>query len=165
MGKDFMMKQFAAGSCYSYILSSRNEALIIDPHISLQGEYTRYLKKAGLTLKFIIDTHTHADHISGGSALTDLTGVPYMMHPNAPARCPSIRIQEGDELKVGELILKVLSTPGHTKDSISLICSERMFTGDALFIGEGGAGRTDLPGGNLVVPVQVTGPTNAGQWC
>jgi len=145
-----ILEQLNPGACRTYLVGSEKtrEAVLIDPVLERVKEYLEKIKKGRLTLKYIIDTHTHADHISGGSALTDVTGVPYVMHPNAPARCPSIRIKEGDELKVGELIFRVLSTPGHTKDSISLICSDRMFTGDALFIGEGGAGRTDLPGGD-----------------
>jgi glyoxylase-like metal-dependent hydrolase (beta-lactamase superfamily II)/rhodanese-related sulfurtransferase len=143
-------EQLNPGACKTYLVGSEKtrEAVLIDPVLEHVKEYLEKIKKERLILKYIIDTHTQADHISGGSALTDLTGVPYVMHPRAPARCPSLRINEGDNLTVGDLIFKVLYTPGHTKDSVSLICSDRLFTGDALFIGEGGAGRTDLPGGD-----------------
>jgi len=143
-------EQLNPGACRSYLIGSEKtrEAVLIDPVLEHVKEYLTKIKKEGFTLKYIMDTHTHADHISGGSALADLTGVPYVMHPNAPARCPSIRMNEGDELVVGELKFRALYTPGHTKDSISLACSDRIFTGDALFVGEGGAGRTDLPGGD-----------------
>jgi glyoxylase-like metal-dependent hydrolase (beta-lactamase superfamily II)/rhodanese-related sulfurtransferase len=142
--------QLNPGACRTYLVGSEKtrEAVLIDPVLEQVRDYLEKIKKEQLILKYIIDTHTHADHISGGSSLTDLTGVPYVMHPLAPAKCPSIRVNEGDMLKVGELVFEVLYTPGHSKDSISLVCSDRLFTGDALFIEEGGAGRTDLPGGD-----------------
>ena len=69
MKKEFESKQFIAGSCYSYILSSQREALVIDPHISLLKKYSNYLNKNKLRLKYIIDTHTHADHFSLAAVL------------------------------------------------------------------------------------------------
>ena len=83
MSKDFISRQFAAGSCYSYILSSNSEALIIDPHISLLEEYSKYLEKNKLQLKYIVDTHTHADHFSLAAILKDKFKVPVLMHEKA----------------------------------------------------------------------------------
>ena len=78
-----MIRQFIAGSCYSYILSSKDEALIIDPHISLLDEYKKYLTKNRLTLKLIVDTHTHADHFSLAAVLKKQFNAPVLMHEKA----------------------------------------------------------------------------------
>ncbi|MBU2221246.1 MAG: MBL fold metallo-hydrolase [Candidatus Omnitrophica bacterium] len=146
MAKDFMMKQFAAGSCYSYILSSRDEALIIDPHISLQEEYAGYLKKKGLGLKFIIDTHTHADHFSLAAALKKKTGARVLMHEKAVSGVADKRLKDNEQVAVGASSFKVISTPGHTDDAVSLYGAGRLFTGDVLLIGS--VGRTDFQNGS-----------------
>ena len=112
------------------------------------NDYLDRLKHEGLKLRSVIDTHTHADHISGAAALVDRTGVQYVMHKNAPAKCARHRVDEGDELRLGSIALGFMYTPGHTTDSLTIRLPDRLLTGDFLFIGEGGAGRTDLPGGN-----------------
>ena len=88
-----MVKQFVAGSCYSYILSSQNEALIIDPHISLEEEYGNYLNKNKLTLKFVLDTHTHADHFSLAAVLKKKFKVPVLMHEKAVSSVADKRLK------------------------------------------------------------------------
>ena len=146
MAKDFMVKQFAAGSCYSYILSSRDEALIIDPHISLQEEYAGYLKKKGLGLKFIIDTHTHADHFSLAAVLKKKLGAQALMHEKAVSGVADKRLKDNEQVAVGASSFKVISTPGHTDDAVSLYGAGRLFTGDVLLIGS--VGRTDFQNGS-----------------
>ena len=145
-----IFEQLNPGACRTYLVGSERirGVVLIDPVLEHVKEYVAKIKRDALSLIYIVDTHTHADHISGGAAMADLTGAPYVMHRDAPARCPTIRINEGERLTVDDLVLEVLYTPGHTKDSISLLCFDRLFTGDALFIGMGGAGRTDLPGGD-----------------
>jgi len=146
MDRPFNVKQFAAGSCYSYILSSRSEALVVDPHISLHREYSAYLKKNGLSLKHIVDTHTHADHFSLAAVLKDQTGATVLMHEKAVSEVADRRVKDGDQIKLGDAVIKVIYTPGHTDDAISLYGSSKVFTGDVLLIGS--VGRTDFQNGS-----------------
>ncbi len=141
-----MLKQFSAGSCYSYILSSNGEALVIDPHISLVDEYLLYLKKNRLALKYIVDTHTHADHFSSAAVLKKATGAGVLMHEKAVSNVAGQRLKEGERIKVGSLELDVMYTPGHTDDSVSLKSGRQLFTGDVLLIGS--VGRTDFQNGS-----------------
>lgn len=146
MARDFLLRQFAAGSCYSYVLSSGTEAVIIDPHISLFDEYSSYLKKSRLNLKYIIDTHTHADHFSLAAILKKHFSVPVLMYEKAISEVADRRLKEGDEIIVGEKRFKVIYTPGHTDDAISIYGEGRLFTGDVLLIGS--VGRTDFQNGS-----------------
>ncbi|WP_455286119.1 MBL fold metallo-hydrolase [[Eubacterium] cellulosolvens] len=122
---------------------------IVDPVLDHLRDYLNLLKGGSYKLVYVIDTHTHADHISGAAALKDLTDCQYVMHTAAPAQCPDFRVSDGYEWKLFEQIpVKVFHTPGHTGDSVCLAFSDRILTGDTLFLDEGGAGRDDLPGGN-----------------
>lgn len=139
-------KQFMAGSCYSYILGAGGEAAVIDPHISLQGEYTSYLEKNGLKLKYIIDTHTHADHFSLAAVLKKALGATVIMHEKAISEVADRRVKDGDSITLGAGSLKVIYTPGHTDDAISIYDGNAVFTGDVLLIGS--VGRTDFQNGS-----------------
>ncbi|MCU0652097.1 MAG: MBL fold metallo-hydrolase [Candidatus Omnitrophica bacterium] len=141
-----MVKQFMAGSCYSYILSSKDEALVIDPHISLLDEYSEYLKKNKLRLKFIVDTHTHADHFSLAAVLKNKFSAPVLMHEKAISNVADRRLKDGDEITVGSSVFKIIYSPGHTDDAISLYGEGRLFTGDVLLIAS--VGRTDFQNGS-----------------
>ncbi len=141
-----MIKQFIAGSCYSYILSSENEALIIDPHISLPDEYRKYLTKNKLTLKFIVDTHTHADHFSSAAVLKKQFNAQVLMHEKAVSTVADKRLKDDDRINIGTADIKVIYTPGHTDDAISLYGQGRLFSGDVLLIGS--VGRTDFQNGS-----------------
>lgn len=145
-GRGFMLKQFNAGSCYSYILSSQDEALIIDPHISLLEEYANYLKKNKYKFKFIVDTHTHADHFSLAAVLKNKFTVPVLMHEKAVSSVVDRRLKDSDLITIGTFRLNVIYTPGHTDDSISLYGEDKLFTGDTLLIGS--VGRTDFQNGS-----------------
>ncbi len=146
MNSDFKLKQFAAGSCLSYILHSQSDALVIDPHISLQKQYVDYLKKNGLVLKYIIDTHTHADHFSLAAVLKKIFNAPVLMFEKAISSVADMRLKDNDEIKIGSASLKVIYTPGHTDDAISLYGDRKVFTGDILLIGS--VGRTDFQNGS-----------------
>ncbi|UCE14378.1 MAG: MBL fold metallo-hydrolase [Candidatus Heimdallarchaeota archaeon] len=145
-------KQLNPHACQTYLVEdeSSTESILIDPVLDHVEDYLKILKNQNLTLTHIIDTHTHADHISGAAAIKDRTDSKIIMHDNAPARCVDIRVREGDVLDLLGTPIKVIHTPGHTQDSISLVFEgfNRIFTGDALFLDEGGAGRDDLPGGD-----------------
>ena len=146
MNKGPTVKQFIAGSCNSYILSSQTEALIIDPHISLKQEYKKYLNNNHLKLKFIIDTHTHADHFSLAAVLKSEFGTTVVMHEQAVSEVATQRVKDGDELSIGTAKLKVIYAPGHTDDSINLYTEGMLFTADVLLIGS--VGRSDFQNGS-----------------
>src|SRR4030043_161828 len=141
-----LVKQFAAGSCYSYLISSDGNCLIIDPHISLVEEYEKCLTKNNLTLKFIVDTHTHADHFSAAAVLKKELKAPVLMHTKAISNVADRRLKDNDEIKVGSSSVKVIYTPGHTDDAISLYGEGRLFSADVLLIGS--VGRTDFQNGS-----------------
>lgn len=141
-----MFKQFIAGSCYSYILSSKEEALAIDPHISLLDEYSEYLKKNRLILKFIIDTHTHADHFSLASVLKKKFGAQVLMHEKAISSVADRRLKDNEQVAIGSSSFKAIYTPGHTDDAVSLYGENKLFSADVLLIGS--VGRTDFQNGS-----------------
>ena len=146
MAKDFVFRQFKAGSCYSYIIGFNTEALVIDPHISLLSEYGNYLEKNSLVLKYIFDTHTHADHFSLAAVLKKKYNAKVIMGERAISKVADIRVKDNDEVKIGEAVFKVLYTPGHTDDATSLFGLNRLFTGDVLLIGS--VGRSDFQNGS-----------------
>ena len=141
-----MVKQFIAGNCYSYIVSSNSDVLIIDPHINLVEEYKKYLAKSILSLKFIVDTHTHADHFSSAAVLKKHFGAPVLMHEKAISSVATRRLKDNDQIDVGTSRIKVIYTPGHTDDAISLYGEGRLFSADVLLIGS--VGRTDFQNGS-----------------
>ena len=142
--------QLNPGACRTYLIGDEKskQAVIVDPVLEHVQDYLRTLDQQKLTLTHVIDTHTPADHISGGAALKDLTGSEYAMHEHAPARCVTFRLTDGFECRLGNLPVKVMFTPGHTPDSVTLVLPDRILTGDVLFLDDAGAGRTDLPGGD-----------------
>lgn len=146
MAKNLTMKQFSAGSCYSYILNSEGDALVIDPHISLFNEYKNYLDKNGLKLKFIVDTHTHADHFSLAAILKKEFQAPVLMFEKAVSSVADRRLKDNEEIRLGNAVLKVIHTPGHTDDAISLYGDNKLFSADVLLIGS--VGRTDFQNGS-----------------
>jgi glyoxylase-like metal-dependent hydrolase (beta-lactamase superfamily II)/rhodanese-related sulfurtransferase len=145
-----IFEQLNPGACKTYLVASEStrEALLVDPVLPHLELYLSELAKRGLTLRFVVDTHVHADHLSACAALRDRTNAEYVMHQNATVKCVSRKLRDGDTLRVGDVAVTALHTPGHTKDSMSLLLEGRILTGDFLFIGEGGAGRTDLFGGD-----------------
>lgn len=142
--------QLNPGSCRTYLIADEKsrEAVLVDPVLEQVPDYLKTIEQQRLTITHVIDTHTHADHISGSASLKDQLKCEYVMHAKAPARCVTFHLTDGFECRFGNMSVKVLSTPGHTRDSVSLILSDRVLTGDVLFLDDAGAGRTDLPGGD-----------------
>ncbi|MGB8182815.1 MAG: MBL fold metallo-hydrolase [Stellaceae bacterium] len=135
-------------STYTYVLASRRggEALIIDPVLDRVERYLQLLKELDLNLVKAIDTHLHADHISGIGALRDRTHCVTVMGQETPADVVSIRVADGDSVDIEGLSLTAIHTPGHTPDSYCFLAGDRIFTGDTLLIR--GTGRTDFQGGD-----------------
>jgi len=140
--------------CLSYLIGcgQAGEALVVDPGRDRVDEYIRLARKRGLRISHILETHIHADHISGNRDLAAVTGAPILLHHSAKAVFDHLAIQDGDEIRIGSVHLKVLHTPGHTPDSVCLLVTDRsrgndpwfVLTGDTLFIGD--VGRPDLGG-------------------
>jgi glyoxylase-like metal-dependent hydrolase (beta-lactamase superfamily II) len=135
-------------STYTYIVSSGQgrEALIIDPVIENVTEYINVLKELDLKLVKVIDTHIHADHITGASALRDQTKCITIMGEQTPAETVEIKVKDEEIIKLDQLKIKALYTPGHTSDSFSFLMDKYLFSGDTLLIN--GTGRTDFQNGN-----------------
>src|SRR5882724_3397318 len=133
---DMIFEQIATGGCQSYLVGceATNAAVLIDPEFSRIDHYRGLLAQYGLSVKYVVDTHTHADHFSASRELGKALGAPVVMHRLAPAPYADLRLDDGDMLIVGELRLRALHTPGHTRDSMSLVLGDRVFTGDALLI-------------------------------
>ena len=135
-------------STYTYILSSGKgrEALIIDPVLEHTDEYLKLLNKLELKLVKVIDTHIHADHITGLNELSERTNCTKIMGDNSKSEVVDLRVKEGENVKIDNINLKVMYTPGHTDCSYSFLMNDRVFTGDTLLIN--GTGRTDFQNGN-----------------
>jgi sulfur dioxygenase len=133
---------------YSYLLASRHggEALIIDPVLEKVDHYLRLMQELDLHLVKAVDTHLHADHITGLGALRDRTYCITVMGEQSQVDVVSMRLSDGDTLQIEGLSLEVIYTPGHTDDSYSFRMQDRVFTGDTLLIR--GTGRTDFQNGN-----------------
>src|SRR5215813_3133903 len=135
-------------STYTYLLASRHggEALIIDPVLERVDRYIQLLRELDLRLVKAIDTHLHADHITGLEALSERTHCITVMGAQTKADVVSIRVGDGDRVGIEGLTLEALYTPGHTDDSYSFLMPDRVFTGDTLLIR--GTGRTDFQNGD-----------------
>jgi sulfur dioxygenase len=133
---------------YTYLLASRHggEALIIDPVLERVDRYLQLVRELDVKLVKAVDTHLHADHVTGLGALRDRTHCITVMGEQTHADVVSMRVAEGDRIEIEGLRLDVLYTPGHTDDSYSFVFGDRVFTGDTLLIR--GTGRTDFQNGN-----------------
>jgi sulfur dioxygenase len=137
-----------ASGTYSYLLASRQrgEALIIDPVLEKVDRYLQLVNELDLKLVKAVDTHLHADHITGLAALRDRTHCTTVMGEQTKADIVSMRLTDCDKLTIEGLVLDVIYTPGHTDDSYSFLLPDRVFTGDTLLIR--GTGRTDFQNGD-----------------
>ncbi|HEY2177827.1 MAG TPA: MBL fold metallo-hydrolase [Caulobacteraceae bacterium] len=143
-----IFEQIATGGCQSYLVGCAEKrcAVLIDPEMHQIDRYVGLAAREGLRVRYVIDSHTHADHFSGARELGRLLGAQVVTHRLSPAPYADLRLEDGDQLMVGGLRLKALHTPGHTRDSMCIMAGDRVFTGDTLLIG--GTGRTDLPTGD-----------------
>lgn len=156
---------FMAVFCYLIWCDRTQEALVIDP-AGDEDRVVEHIRNKGLHLKYIVNTHGHGDHTCGNARVKELTGAEIVMHRlddelfNSPegqkmARAwgfaispkADIHVDEGDEIRVGDVALNVIHTPGHSPGGICLLNDGHVFTGDTLFVGS--IGRTDLPGSSL----------------
>ena len=135
-------------STYTYIVASGKgrEALIIDPVINNTDEYLKVLKKLNLKLVKVIDTHIHADHISGLNELSKKTNCARIMGEKSKSEVVDVRLKENEKMRIENIELKTIYTPGHTDCSYSFLMNNVVFTGDTLLIN--GSGRTDFQGGS-----------------
>ena len=135
-------------STYTYILSSGQgrEALIIDPVLEHTDRYLKLLDKLQLKLVKVIDTHIHADHITGLNELSNRTNCTKIMGDNSKSEVIDLRVKEDEKIEIDNINLKVIYTPGHTDCSYSFLMNDRVFTGDTLLIN--GTGRTDFQNGS-----------------
>src|ERR671929_2010270 len=152
-------KQFYLGCLAhaSYLVGSDGEAAVVDP----QRDVDQYVEEAaaeGLRIKYVVETHLHADFVSGHRELAARTGAEVVFGARAEARFPHRAVKDGDELRVGKVVIRVLETPGHTPESISLVVvdtevsaePQKVLTGDTLFVGD--VGRPDLAGARGYTP-------------
>ena len=135
-------------STYTYLISSGQgrEALIIDPVIENVAEYINVLKELDLKLVKVIDTHIHADHVTGASKLKDITKCSTIMGDHTPAESVEIKVKDDEYINLDNIKIRAMYTPGHTSDSYSFLMNNYLFSGDTLLIN--GTGRTDFQNGN-----------------
>ena len=138
----------AETSTYTYLLADEvsKEAILIDTVLETVDRDAKLLSEMGLTLKYVVDTHLHADHITGSGELRKRTGAKTAISNEAHVECIDIALKDGDELKFGNYSLKAISTPGHTNSCMSFAIDKMVFTGDVLLIR--GTGRTDFQQGD-----------------
>lgn len=144
--------------CASYLIASRQsrEAVIVDPALEI-GQYRDILRERDFTLRYVIDTHVHADHVSGARRLVAACGGELALHEAAQVTYPCRRLHDGEELRLGQLRLRALHTPGHRPEMLSLLVTNpprgpepsMVLTGDSLLVGD--VGRPDFGGGDAAM--------------
>ncbi len=137
-----------AGGCLGYLVVDEpsRTALAIDPRLDQVDRFHEALKRHAVRLTHVLDTHTHADHLSGARRLAERTGAAVLAHVASKLKGTSQRITGGSTVPLGDRSATVLDAPGHTPDSVAILVDGHLFTGDSLFVG--GAGRTDFMGGS-----------------
>ena len=135
-------------STYTYLIASAKgrEAVIIDPVIENVNEYIQLLKELDLKLVKVIDTHIHADHVTGAYKLKQATNCATLMGEHTPADAVEIKVKDNEKINIDDLNIRSIYTPGHTSESYSFLLDNYLFSGDALLIN--GTGRTDFQNGN-----------------
>ena len=135
-------------STYTYVLgdAASGEAALIDPVIENVERDLQLLRELGLRLTIVLDTHVHADHVTGAGTLRERAGARTHFSAHGGPSCADVLLKDGDEVAVGALRVRALETPGHTNTCISYVVGDRVFTGDALLVR--GCGRTDFQEGD-----------------
>ncbi len=135
-------------STCTYLLGCErtHQALLIDPVVEEVETYIALLKELGLKLVYTLETHVHADHVTAAAALREKLGSKGVVHRDAGAECADLLVTDGVQLQLGDIVIEVRHTPGHTNADVSYVAGDRVFTGDALLIG--GCGRTDFQQGD-----------------
>jgi glyoxylase-like metal-dependent hydrolase (beta-lactamase superfamily II)/rhodanese-related sulfurtransferase len=148
MTTTLVVHQLRAENCFAYLVADAEvrEAAIVDPRADRVADYLRELDERGLRLRVVIETHTHADHLSGAAELRARTGAAVLLSAHARSDVATGRIRDGDRVTVGRHAIQAIASPGHTDDSLSLLVNGAVLTGDALLVG--GAGRTDFQNGS-----------------
>ncbi len=143
-----LFRELNRGKCKTYLVAcpEAHAAVLVDPLRDHLERYLAVLAYEGLRLVAVIDTHTHADHRTASFDLRELVGATTIMHRRAPAPHVDRHVEDGDEIEIGTLRMRVLATPGHTPDGISLLVEGRLMTGDTMLIR--GTGRSDFDGGD-----------------
>ena len=143
-----IFEQVRHGGCLSYLIGCEDtrNAILVDPELDEADRYLALAAEKGIRVRYLLDTHTHADHFTATRQLGKLLSLPIVMHRRSVAPFVDLRVEDGETLIVGKLRLRILETPGHTDDSMCLVLADRILTGDTLLIG--GTGRTDLPTGD-----------------
>jgi glyoxylase-like metal-dependent hydrolase (beta-lactamase superfamily II)/rhodanese-related sulfurtransferase len=143
-----IVNQLRAENCFAYLVADPDarEAALVDPRADRVEDYLNDLDARGLRLRLVIETHPHADHLSGAAELRARMGAEVLLSDRATSEIATRRLRDGDRVAVGGHEIQVLASPGHTDDSISLLIEGALLTGDALLIG--GAGRTDFQNGS-----------------
>jgi len=143
-----IFKQVPVGTFqnFSYIIGdeSSKKAALVDPAWEVD-KLLQMCKEMDLTISYVINTHSHHDHVGGNDSVTRRTGAKVVAHSSSPVH-KDIPVKDGDTIKVGNVVVKVIHTPGHCPDHICLLFDSKLLTGDTLFVGE--CGRTDLAGGD-----------------
>lgn len=137
-------------STYTYLIADEKtaEAAIIDPVKEQFERDSLLIKQLGFNLKYVLETHVHADHITSSGKMREKFSAEIALHENSEANCADLMLKDNDVLKIGEIEIKALHTPGHTNADISYVVDNYVFTGDALLIRD--CGRTDLQAGDAV---------------
>jgi glyoxylase-like metal-dependent hydrolase (beta-lactamase superfamily II) len=145
----FIFEQFRVErGCLGYVVADpgTHQAALVDPEVEMAEPMLDFVFEHGLRPRYLIDTHTHADHVSAVRDLKRKTTAKVVMHEESPSSAVDIKVEDGDRLYLGDLPLKFLHAPGHAKDLVCVVLPDRILTADALLIGS--CGRTDLPNGN-----------------
>jgi hydroxyacylglutathione hydrolase len=142
----FFKQVIQRGDNFSYIIAddTTKEAAVVDPSFNADA-IIRILRDQNLNVRYVINTHHHSDHTASNEDFRSKFGAKVVAHKLAHVN-KDISVVDGEVIRVGEIVIKVIHTPGHTQDSICLLVDDKLLTGDALFVGE--CGRTDLPGGS-----------------
>jgi sulfur dioxygenase len=140
------VEELNATNCKTYLLQHGDQAALVDPVRERVETYASLLEARDLTLRMILETHTHADHLMFSRDIKERFEVPVIMHRLSPSPLVDRHVEDGDTLELGGEPITVLHTPGHTPDSVCFLLAGAVLTGDTLLIG--GSGRTDFPGGD-----------------